>query len=46
MLFWKGNKELYSCTVYEKSKWKDEIHLDENGQPISSSKKCSVKVLQ
>ncbi|XP_059461829.1 uncharacterized protein LOC132190807 [Corylus avellana] len=46
MLFWKGNKELDSCTVCEKSKWKDEIHLDEDGQPISSSKKHPVKVLR
>jgi hypothetical protein len=46
MLFWNGNKELDSCIVCEKSKWKDEIHLDKDGQPISSSKKCPVKVLQ
>ena len=46
MLFWKGNKDLDSCTVCEESKWKDDIHLDENGQPISLSKKCLVKVLR
>jgi hypothetical protein len=46
MLFWKGNQELESCTVCGESKWKDEIHLDEDGQPISLRKKRSVKVLQ
>jgi len=46
MLFWKGNKELDSCTVFGQSKWKDQIHLDEDGEPISSSKKHSVKVLR
>jgi hypothetical protein len=45
MLFWKDNQELDSCIVYGESKWKDEIHLDEDGQPISSRKKRPVKVL-
>jgi hypothetical protein len=34
MLFLKANKELESCTVCGESKWKDEIHLEEDGQPI------------
>jgi hypothetical protein len=46
MLFWKDNQELESCIICGESKWKDEIHLDEDGQPISSRKKCSVKVLR
>jgi len=46
MLFWKSNGELESCTVCGGSKWKDEIHLDRDGQPISSRKKCPVKVLR
>jgi hypothetical protein len=45
-LFWKANQELESCTVCVKSKWKDEIHLDEDGQPISSRKKRPMKVLR
>jgi hypothetical protein len=44
MLFWKGNVELDSCTVCEKSKWFDEI-LDEYGQ-LTSSKRRLVEVLQ
>ena len=44
MLFWKGNAELDSFTVCEKSKWNDEI-LDEYGQ-LTSSKRHPVKVLQ
>jgi hypothetical protein len=36
MLFWKDNKDLDSCFKCEQSKWKDEVHLDEDGQPISS----------
>jgi len=39
MLFWKSNGELESCTIYGESKWKDEIHLDRDGQPIFSRKK-------
>jgi hypothetical protein len=46
MLFWKDNKDLYSCVKYGQSKWNDEIHLDEDDQPISSSKKRLVKVLR
>ena len=46
MLFWKDNKYLDSCVKCGQSKWKDEVHLDEDGQPLSSSKKCSVKVLR
>jgi hypothetical protein len=46
MLFWKDNKDLDSCVKCGQSKWKDEVHLDEDGQPLSSSKKCLVKVLQ
>lgn len=46
MLFWKNNQELESCIVCGESKWKDEIHLDEDGQPISSRKKRPVKVLR
>jgi hypothetical protein len=42
MLFLKGNVELDSCTVCEKSKWKDEI-IDEDGQS-QSSKRRHVKV--
>jgi hypothetical protein len=45
MLFWKDNKDLDSCVKCVQSKWKDEVHLDEDGQPISSGKKCPVKVL-
>jgi hypothetical protein len=45
MLFWKGNKGLNSCVKCEKSKWNDEIQLDKDGQPISSSKRRPVKVL-
>jgi Zn ribbon nucleic-acid-binding protein len=46
MLLWKDNKDLDSCVKCGQSKWKDEVHLDEDGQPISSSKKHSVKVLR
>ncbi|XP_062165003.1 uncharacterized protein LOC133871592 [Alnus glutinosa] len=46
MLFWKANQELESCTVCGESRWKDEIYLDEDGQPTSSRKKRPVKVLQ
>jgi hypothetical protein len=42
MLFWKGNKDLDSCG---ESKWKDDNHLDEDGEPISSRRKCPMKVL-
>jgi hypothetical protein len=45
MLFWKGNKDLDSCTICGESKWKDEIYLNEDGQPILSSKKHLVKLL-
>jgi hypothetical protein len=46
ILFWKGNKDLDLCVKCGQSKWKDEIQLDEDGQPILSSKRCLVKVLQ
>jgi hypothetical protein len=46
ILFWKGNKDLDLCVKCGQSKWKDEIQLDEDGQPILSSKRCPVKVLQ
>jgi hypothetical protein len=45
MLFWKGNKDLDSCIVCGESKWKNDNHLDEDGEPISSRKKRPVKVL-
>jgi hypothetical protein len=31
MLFWKDNKDLDSCVKCGQSKWKDEVHLDEDG---------------
>jgi hypothetical protein len=46
MLFWKGNKVLDSCIICGESMWNDKIHLDKDGQPISSIKKHPVKVLQ
>jgi hypothetical protein len=46
MLFWKNNQELESCIVCGDSKWKDEIHLDKDGQSILSRKKRPVKVLR
>jgi Zn ribbon nucleic-acid-binding protein len=46
MLFWKDNKDLDSCVKCGKSKWKDKIYFDKDGQPISSSEKRSVKVLR
>jgi hypothetical protein len=46
MLFWKDNKDLDSCAKCGQYKWKDEVHLDEDGQPLSSTKKCPVKVLR
>jgi hypothetical protein len=46
MLFWKDNKDLNSCVKCGKFKWKDKIHFDKDGQPISLSKKRSVKVLR
>jgi hypothetical protein len=45
ILFWRGNKDLDSYVKCGKSKWSDEIQLDEDDQPISSSKRRSVKVL-
>jgi hypothetical protein len=45
MLFWKGNKDLDSCIKCRQSRWKDEIQLDEDGQPISLSKRRLIKVL-
>jgi hypothetical protein len=46
MLFWKGNKDLDSCVKCGQSKWNDEIQLNKDGQPISSSKRRLVKVLR
>jgi hypothetical protein len=46
MLFWKDNKHLDSCIKCEQSKWKDEVDLDEDGHPISASKKRHAKVLR
>jgi hypothetical protein len=46
MLFWKDNKDLDSCTICGASKWRADTHLDEDGEVISSRKKCSVKVLR
>jgi hypothetical protein len=46
MLFWKCNKDLDSCIVCGESKWKDDNHLDEDGEPISSRKNRPVKVVQ
>jgi Zn ribbon nucleic-acid-binding protein len=45
ILFWKDNKDLDSCVKCGQSKWNDEIHLDEDAQPILSSKKRLAKVL-
>jgi hypothetical protein len=45
MLFWKGNKDLNSYIVCGESKWKDDNHLEEDGEPISSRKKRPVRVL-
>ena len=45
MLFWKDNKDLGLCVKCGQSKWKDEVHLDEDDRPISSNKKRLVKVL-
>jgi Zn ribbon nucleic-acid-binding protein len=46
MLFWKDNKDLDSCVKCGQSKWNDRVHLDEDGQPLSSSKKHPVKVFR
>jgi hypothetical protein len=46
MLFWKGNKDLDSCIVCGESKWKDDNHLDEDGEPMSSRKKHPLKMLR
>jgi hypothetical protein len=46
MLFWKDNKDLDSCTVCGESKWRADIHLDQDGEVISSRKKRPVKVLR
>jgi hypothetical protein len=46
MLFGKGNKDLDSCVKCGQSRWKDEIQVDDDGQPISSTKRKPVKVLQ
>ncbi|XP_059456599.1 uncharacterized protein LOC132186630 [Corylus avellana] len=43
---YEGNKDLDLCVKCGESKWNDEIHLDEDGQPITSSKRRLVKVLQ
>jgi hypothetical protein len=45
MLFWKDNKDLDSCLKCGQFKWKDEVHLDDDGQHISASKKHPAKVL-
>jgi hypothetical protein len=45
MLFWKDNKDLDSCLKCGQSKWKDEVHLDDDGQHISASKKRLAKIL-
>jgi hypothetical protein len=46
MLFLKDNKDLDSSIVCKESKWRADTHLDENGEPISSRKKCPVNVLR
>jgi hypothetical protein len=46
MLFWKENKDLDSCIKFGQSKWKDEVDLDDDGHPISASKKRLAKVLR
>jgi hypothetical protein len=46
MLFWKDNKHLDSCIKCGQSKWKDEVDLDDDGHPISESKKRLAKVLR
>jgi len=46
MLLWKDNKDLDSCIVCGESKWRADTHLDEDGEVISSRKKCPVKVLK
>jgi hypothetical protein len=38
MLFWKDNKDLDTCTVCGESKWMADIHLDQDGEVISSRK--------
>jgi Zn ribbon nucleic-acid-binding protein len=44
ILFWKDNKDLDSCLKCGQSKWKDKVHLDDDGQHISASKKRPAKV--
>jgi Zn ribbon nucleic-acid-binding protein len=44
MLFWNDNKDLDSCLKCGQSKWKDEVHLDDDDQHISASKKRPAKV--
>jgi hypothetical protein len=46
ILFWKGNKDLDSYVKCGQSRWNDEIELDDDGQPISSTKRKPVKVLR
>jgi hypothetical protein len=46
ILLWKGNKYLDSCVKCEQFKWNDEMQLDDDGQPISSSKRRPVKMLR
>ena len=46
MLFWKDNKDLDLCIKCGQSKWKNKVHLDDDGHPISASKKCPAKVLR
>ena len=46
MLFWKDNKHLDSCIKCGQSKWKDKVDLDDDGHPISASKKRPAKVLR
>jgi hypothetical protein len=46
MLLWKDNKNLDSCTICGESKWMADIHLDQDGDVISSRKKRQVKVLR
>lgn len=46
MLFWKDNKDLDSCTVCGESKWRADTHINEDGEVITSRKKCLVKTLR
>jgi len=46
MLFCKDNKDLDSCAICGESKWRADTHVDEDGEVITSRKKCLVKTLR